>query len=158
LEERETQLATDIGSKEIGMYCLDASVLTNSEIEGEMHHEFSRGLMDKIRKEGIAVVVPEIALPEVAAAIARGTGDADKALEFVKTLRQLPNFVFIPIDRELSDSSSRLAAEHKLRGCDAIYVGVASFFNAKLITLDKEQMKRIPAHINASTPEEELKE
>jgi predicted nucleic acid-binding protein len=102
------------------MYCLDASVLINSEIEGEEHHEFSRRLIDKIRENRIAVVVPEIALPEVASAIARGTGDADKALEFVKTLRQLPNFVFVPIDRELSDSSSKLAAEHKLRGCDAI--------------------------------------
>jgi predicted nucleic acid-binding protein len=80
------------------MYCLDASVLTNSEIEGEEHHEFSRRLMDKIRENGIAVVVPEIALPEVASAIARGTGDATKALEFVNTLRQLPNFVFVPID------------------------------------------------------------
>jgi predicted nucleic acid-binding protein len=79
-------------------------------------------------------------------------------LKFVETLRQLPNFVFVPIDRELSNSSSKLAAEHRLRGCDAIYVGVASFFDAKLITLDKEQMKRILAHINASTPEEELKE
>jgi hypothetical protein len=36
--------------------------------------------MDKIRKDGTAVVVPEIALPEVASAIARGTGDADKFL------------------------------------------------------------------------------
>ncbi len=56
------------------MYCLDASVLTNSESGGEEHHEFSRELMDKIREDGTAVVVSEIALPEVASAIARGAG------------------------------------------------------------------------------------
>lgn len=138
------------------MYCLDASVLTNSEIEGEEHHEFSKELMERIRKDGIAVVVPEIALPEVASAIARGTGDADKALKFVRILRQLPNIVFIPLDSELSDSSSRLAAEYKLRGCDAVYVGVASSFNVKLITLDKEQRRKSPTRIDALTPEEEL--
>ncbi|WP_456475338.1 type II toxin-antitoxin system VapC family toxin [Candidatus Pyrohabitans sp.] len=138
------------------MYCLDASVLVNSVVEREEHHEFSRELMNRIRESNVNVVVPEIALPEIASAIARGTGIADKAIEFVGILRQLPNIVFIPIDSELADLSSKLAAEYKLRGCDAIYVGVASYFNAKLVTLDKEQQKRAPSYVEAITPKEEL--
>jgi len=138
------------------MYCIDASVLTNSQIEGEEHHEYSRKLMNFIAESETTVIVPEIALPEVASAIARGTGDAKKALEFTKTLRQLPNIVFIPLDSELSDLSSRLAAEYKLRGSDAVYVGAAELFNAKLITLDKEQLKRAPSHVLALTPKQEL--
>lgn len=113
------------------MYCVDASVLTNSEIEGEEHHEYSRELMKRIRESGVTVVAPEIAIPEVASAIARGTGDADKALRFVAALRQLPNIVFIPLDSELSDASSRLAAEHKLRGCDARIRGSRLLFRCE---------------------------
>jgi len=138
------------------MYCIDASVLTNSVIEGEEHHKYSRGLMERIREEGIRVVMPEIAMPEIASAIARGTKDPQKALRFITELRRLPNFLFIPIDQGLSESSSKLAAEHMLRGCDAIYVAVASFFNSKLITLDREQREKTPPHVNAASPKEEL--
>ncbi|HLB69669.1 MAG TPA: hypothetical protein VJJ51_01350 [Candidatus Methanoperedens sp.] len=76
------------------MYCIDASVLTNSEIEGEKFHEYSQKLMEIIKDRGITIVVPEIVLPEISSAIARGTDDTEKALEFVKELKQIPNIVF----------------------------------------------------------------
>ncbi|MFH0904952.1 MAG: hypothetical protein V1854_07205 [Methanobacteriota archaeon] len=68
------------------MYCLDASVLTNSEIESERFHEYSQKLMEIIKERGITIVVPEIVLPEISSAISRGTDDNEKALEFVKEL------------------------------------------------------------------------
>jgi predicted nucleic acid-binding protein len=54
------------------MYCIDASVFINSEIEGEQFHEYSAKLMQTIKKKGITIIVPEIALPEISSAIARG--------------------------------------------------------------------------------------
>jgi len=95
--------------------------------------------MKTIKKQEITIIVPEIALPEISSAIARRTDDTIKALEFVRELKQIPNVVFVPIDRELADEASRIAAEYRLRGCDAIYAAVAYMFNAKLITLDKQQ-------------------
>lgn len=62
------------------MYCIDASVFINSEIEGEQFHDYSAKLMQTIKKEGITIIVPEIALPEISSAIARGTDDTLKAL------------------------------------------------------------------------------
>ena len=47
------------------MYCIDASVFINSEIEGEQFHEYSAKLMQEIRERGITIIVPEIALPEI---------------------------------------------------------------------------------------------
>lgn len=138
------------------MYCIDASVITNSEIEKEELHEYSKKLMQRIKKEGITVIVPEIVLPEIASALSRGTEDAEKALKFVKELRRLPNFVFIPIDSELADSASDLAAKYGLRGCDSIYAAAASLFGIKLITLDSEQRTKASECINALTPQEEL--
>ncbi len=78
------------------MYCIDASVFINSEIEGEQFHEYSAKLMQDIRERGITIIVPEIALPEISSAIARGTNDPKKALEFVKELKQIPNIAHRP--------------------------------------------------------------
>jgi predicted nucleic acid-binding protein len=112
--------------------------------------------MQNIRERGIAIIVPEIVLPEISSAIARGTDDPEKALEFVKEIKQIPNIVFVPIDREPADESSRLAAEYRLRGCDAIYVAVAFMFNTKLISLDKQQAERAAECIEVTTPQDEL--
>ncbi len=139
------------------MYCIDASVFINSEIEGEQFHEYSAKLMQKIRERGITIIVPEIILPEISSAIARGTDDPENALEFVKELKQIPNIVFVPIDMELAEESSRLAAQYRLRGCDAIYVAVAFMFNARLISLDKQQSERAVECIEVATPQEELR-
>jgi predicted nucleic acid-binding protein len=67
------------------MYCIDASVLINSEIESEKLHEYSEKLMEKIREKGITILVPEIVLPEISSAIARGSNNSEKALEFRST-------------------------------------------------------------------------
>ncbi|MGB8217911.1 MAG: type II toxin-antitoxin system VapC family toxin [Candidatus Methanoperedens sp.] len=139
------------------MYCIDASVFINAEIEGEESHEYSAKLMQNLRDKGITIIVPEIVLPEISSAISRGTDDPEKALKFIKELKQIPSIVFVPIDREVSDHASKLAAEYKLRGCDAIYVAVAFIFRAKLISLDKQQIERAVEYIEAATPQEEIK-
>lgn len=138
------------------MYCLDASVITNSVIEKEEHHEFSKKLLDKIEEEKILVIVPEIILPEIASAIARGTDDEKKALDFVNKLVEFPNFIFIPVDRELALLSSDIAAKYRLRGSDSIYVSICKLFELKLITLDKEQKERAIKVIEVKTSKEEL--
>jgi predicted nucleic acid-binding protein len=139
------------------MYCIDASVFINSEIEGEQFHEYSAKLMQNIRERGITIIVPEIVPPEISSAIARGTDDPENALEFVKELKQIPNIVFVPIDMELTEESARLAAQYRLRGCDAIYVAVAFMFSARLISLDKQQSERAAECIEVATPQEELR-
>jgi len=138
------------------MYCIDASVLINSEIEGEDFHKYSRDLMNYIREKGIMAFVPEIVCAEVSSAIARGTDVTERAVEFADELREIPNFIFVPIDPVLSQLASKLAAEHRLRGCDAIYVAVAFLFKVKLITLDDQQRKRGSKCVETLTPEDEL--
>ena len=138
------------------MYCLDASVIVNSIIENEGHHEHSKKLLLKIKNQNILVVLPEIAMPEIASAISKGTGDAELSIQFVKELRKIPNFVFVPVDADISDFASRLAAEKWLRGADAIYVAISSIFNVKLITLDEEQRRKSKDIVKARTPMDEL--
>ena len=85
------------------MYCIDASVLTNSGTANEEFHEYSKGLLKVIKEREIMVVVPEIVLPEIASAISRGTGDPYRAIAVTSKLRQLPNFMFTPIEKEIRD-------------------------------------------------------
>lgn len=138
------------------MYCLDASVITNSFIEKEEHHQYSKELLSKIKRENIIVILPEITIPEVASAIARETKDSTLALEFTQSLRMIENFVFIPVDKEISNLASKIAAERKLKGSDSIYIAVAYTTKAKLITLDEDQKEKSKDLIQALTPFEEL--
>ena len=136
------------------MYCIDASVIVNSFFPGESHHQDSRELMKKIQTNQINVYLPEIILPEVSSAIARGTNDSDLAIEFVEQLLAIPTFNFIPIDREISFLAAELAARYKLKGADAIYVATAKYFNTPLITLDLHQKEKAHLCINVFTPKE----
>lgn len=138
------------------MYCLDASVITNSVIEAEKHYEYSKRLLLKIKNQNLLVVLPEVVIPEVASALSRGTGNSKLALEFVTELRKIPNFIFISIDSDISNFAAKLAAEKQLRGSDSIYVAVTSLFNVRLITLDIKQMEKSKATVKVLTPLEEL--
>ncbi len=44
------------------MYCIDASVFINAEIEGEEFNEYSAKLMQNFRDNGTTIIVPEIVL------------------------------------------------------------------------------------------------
>lgn len=138
------------------MYCIDASVIVNSVIEGEEHHEYSKELINRIRKKNIEIVVPQIILPEMSASIARKTNNEILAMNFIKRFIKVPNITIIPIDKSLAMFASEIAARYRIRGADSIYVAVASRFNVRLITLDDEQRKRSMKIIDVLTPEEEI--
>ncbi len=138
------------------MYCLDASVIVNAIVEKEPFHEFSLALMEHINKSRILVVFPNIVIPEVASAIARGTGSSANTKPLIRSLIEVPNFAFIPIDKELSLQAAELAAEHKLRGADSLYVAVAHQYGCKLVSLDEVQREKSSKLIETLTPKEEL--
>jgi predicted nucleic acid-binding protein len=54
-------------------------------------------------------------------------------------VRNLPNFIFVPIDQSISEISVEIASNYFLRGADSIYVAVAYKYNGALATLDKKQ-------------------
>jgi predicted nucleic acid-binding protein len=46
--------------------------------------------------------------------------------------------------------------DYQIRGYDAAYAALAQQRGAVLITLDRQQQERLPAHIVAQSPAEEL--
>jgi len=138
------------------MYVIDASVQVSDLYREDVHHEASRHLFKVIEANGWPVVCPEILLPEVAAAIARATDDSDLAQRLARSLRRVPYYRFIAVDEGLADLAAELAARHRIRGCDAIYVAVAHRLRIKLVTWDEQQRERAAGAVEVLTPAEEL--
>jgi predicted nucleic acid-binding protein len=138
------------------MYVIDASVHVADARPQEPHHIEARTLLAWMAAENHPVYLPEVVLAEIAAAISRGTGQIALALRLAAALRRVPHFQFVPVEQTLGDLAAEIAAHYQIRGCDAVYAALAQQQGAILITLDRQQRERLPAHIVARSPAEEL--
>jgi predicted nucleic acid-binding protein len=109
-----------------------------------------------MQDEGVPIVVPTLLLPEVAAAVYRGRGDADLARRFAAALHRLPHLVLVSVDEVLAEQAADVAAQHGLRGSDAVYAAVALRFGSTLVSLDREQRERVAAVLPTCLPAEVL--
>ncbi|MEP6775863.1 MAG: type II toxin-antitoxin system VapC family toxin [Chloroflexota bacterium] len=112
----------------------------------DAHHQAARTWIDTHILNGGFFVAPMIFVIEVASALARETlppndprADAYKA---VNQLYMLPIMRLVPIDQALVDEATDLAADHKIRGADALFVAVARQLALPLVTFDKYQLKQ----------------
>jgi predicted nucleic acid-binding protein len=101
--------------------------------------------------QSLPIIVPTLVLPEVAGAIGRTRGNPAQAQAFAIALGKLPTVTLMPLDQPLAQQSLMLAAQHGLRGADAVYAGVAAQTNCILITLDNEQLTRLANIVIAQT-------
>lgn len=123
---------------------IDASVFVSAFTPTEPAHQASRTFMLNVREQSIPILVPMLVLPEISAALSRGQGKPELGLAFVQELRNLPNITFVDVDNAVATLAVEIAANNRLRGSDAIYAAVALRFGTQLITLDKEQLDRLP--------------
>ena len=131
---------------------VDASVWVSRLLTHEVHHAASHRWLRDALAAGTRLVVPTLLPVEVAAAIARRTGDAAFAQQVVEDLLRLPPLRLIVVDRQLATSAAQLAAELRLRGADAVYVAAAHRLSLPLVSWDRELVARAASRIAASTP------
>ena len=139
-------------------YTIDASVFTNAFNPAEPGHAESNRLLALLQEKSTPIIVPALVLPEVAAAVARGQDDTELARRFAATLSQLPHLVLVPLDTTLAQQAADLAAQHRLRGSDAVYAAVALRFGSVLVTLDRQQRERVAQAVTTRWPAEALAE
>lgn len=135
-------------------FTLDASVLLNAFHPHEEGHAESRLCLARLEAAAVPIVVPNLLRVEVAAAVARGGGDAGRARRFAETLLRLPHLVVVPLDDRLAASAAGLAADHRLRGADAVYGAVAVRFGSALVSRDREQRERLAGVVRTYEPGE----
>jgi predicted nucleic acid-binding protein len=101
-------------------------------------------------------IAPTLLLPEVAAIIRRGRGDARLARILTLVLSRLPHWVLAPVNPALAQQAVAVAAQHGLRGSDAVYATVALRFGSPPVTLDRDQRERAASVLTAITPADAL--
>jgi predicted nucleic acid-binding protein len=133
---------------------IDASVFVNAFSPTERGSEQSWRFLAQIREAEIPVFVPTLMLVEVVASLARKQNNTTLAMEWMEEIQQLSFLTFISLDDDLARESATIAASHRLRSSDAVYVAVARRFGAALVTLDSEQAQRaaplVPVRLPAS--------
>jgi len=131
---------------------VDASVFVNAFSPTEEGSDQSLEFITKLKNEGTPIIQPTLFLPEVIAAIARKKDNRELALELALELRSFSSLTLVALDENLANFASEVAAGNRLRGSDAIYAAVALRFGTELITLDREQLDRLPGVLAVRAP------
>jgi predicted nucleic acid-binding protein len=119
-------------------------------------HAESLAILTAIRDAGDPVILPTLLLPEIAAAAARASDDSTGALQYASATAALPHVTLISLTPTTARQAAELAANHRLRGADAVYVAVAQRYGTTLVSRDEEQRSRGSAVVTCQTPEEAL--
>ena len=138
------------------MFTVDASVYINALPPTEEGSSESRAFLEHVHRQAITVFSPTLLLVELAAVVARVFNDTRRGIAYARVVHQLPGQVWLPLDARLTDVALTLAAQHRLRGADAVYTAVAQQTGAILVTLDHQQLTRHPPSVRAVTPAEAL--
>jgi predicted nucleic acid-binding protein len=131
---------------------IDASVFVSAFTPSESAYQESKAFMLDVRGQSTPIIVPVLILPEISAALSRGQGKSELGMAFVQELRNFPNTTFIDVDESIAMLAAEVAANNRLRGSDAVYAAVALRFGTDLITLDKEQLDRLPKVLSVRKP------
>ena len=131
---------------------IDASVFVSAFTPTESAHQISKTFMMSVREQSVPIIVPILVLPEISAAIARGQGKPELGIAFANELKKFPNITLIDLDESLASLAVEVAAQHRLRGSDAVYAAVALRFGTQLVTLDREQLERLPKVLSVRAP------
>jgi predicted nucleic acid-binding protein len=140
------------------MYTLDASVHISALNSLEPESGASQALLRLVHQRQIPLLCPTLLPVEVAAAIGRLMDDADRAVAMAALVRDWPNQTLVPLDSAVVDRASDLAARSRLRGADAVYAAVAQQYGTTLITLDRQQLERLPPEVRTARPADVLGE
>jgi predicted nucleic acid-binding protein len=137
-------------------YTVDASVVVNAFNPHEEGHAESFHFLSAIQERANPVIVPTLLVPEVASAVARASDDVAGALQYAMATAGLPHLTLVSLTGAVARQAADLAATHRLRGADAVYVTVARRYGTTLVTRDAEQRTRGAEIVTCQTPEEAL--
>ena len=134
------------------MAVIDASVYVALINAKEKEHTSSWTWFEQAKNEQQTIAAPVILLAEVAAALSLGVGDLSLAHRVVGQLKRSRVIELVPVTHALAEQAAFIAGDYRIRGCDAIYVALASKLEDCLITLDQQQLERGGAVVSVGRP------
>jgi predicted nucleic acid-binding protein len=131
---------------------VDASIWISSLVEWDEHHELcDRWLYSQLAAEE-AIVLPSLALAEIAGAVARRTGNSERGCRAVMKVLDIPGVRIVDLTERLAYTAATLAAQYSIRGADAVYVATAQLVSAPLATTDRELAFRVGSYVAVVQP------
>ncbi len=140
------------------MYTLDASVHISALNPTEADSVSSQAFLAQVQRQRLPLFCPTLLLVEIAAAVARAFGEVERAVVLATALRGWSNQTLVSLDEALTDRAVNLAARARLRGADAIYAAVAQRYGTTLVTLDRQQLERLPPLVKTARPGDVLRD
>jgi predicted nucleic acid-binding protein len=134
------------------MAVIDASVYVALINAKEEHHATSWKWFEDAQASGESIIAPAILLAEVASALSRGVGDSALAHRAVEHIKRAGIIEVVPVALPIAELAASIAADHQIRGCDAIYVATAKQYSETLITLDRQQLEWAISVVSTRAP------
>ena len=134
------------------MAVIDASVYIALINAREKEHASCRTWFQRARATQEPVVAPVILLAEVSAALRQGVEGEGLAHRVVQHLKGSQLIELVPVTLALAEQEAIIAADHRIRGCDAVYVALADQRGEHLVTLDRQQLERGAAVVTTHEP------
>jgi predicted nucleic acid-binding protein len=134
------------------VYTIDASVHVSALNPTEADSAGSRAFLAQVQQEHIPLFCPTLLLVEIAAAVVRALGDSGRAVALTEVIRSWPGQTLVPLGEALASRAADLAAIAQLRGGDAVYAAVAQQYGTTLVTLDRQQLERLPPLVKTARP------
>lgn len=125
-------------SSETQIYRIDANIFARDADPTDPDHPTCRTFLEALDQRQIPIIVPNLVLAEVAAAVSRTRRDPIRARIITDSIATFAHIQLVPLDDQLAREASELAADRALRGADAVYVAVARRYSCILISLDRE--------------------
>lgn len=135
------------------MTVVDANVFITGLLTGEARHHASVRWLARQSELEAPILIPSLALAEVAGALARRLSSPLFAVRAVQRIIHLPGLTVVSLDHDIGMQAAELAAILKLRGADATYVAVARVARQPLATWDQEMMARAAPVVEIVRPE-----
>lgn len=134
------------------MAVIDASVYIALINAHEPFHQGSWAWFEAARAAQEPIAAPTILLAEVAAALSRGVGSPQLAQRVVQQIQESGIIALYAVNQPLAAQAAQIAAEHLIRGCDAVYVALAVQLGEELVTLDQQQLERSARVVRTHKP------
>jgi predicted nucleic acid-binding protein len=131
---------------------IDASVFIAAARTTEPNFASSGGFLKQARAILAEVICPVLVLPECSAAITRRTSNPALALTLITAIEGWPDLQLIQLTSARARRAAQLAATHRLRGADSIFLATAEEFTTLLVTWDDEMLQRGAAVVTVITP------
>lgn len=132
---------------------VDASVWVAIFWPDDPRHTASRHWIERQVDAEEDLLIPALALPEVAGPIRRRTGAHILAQQAIKAMLELPGVTVMPVTEELGKVSGEFAGALSLKGGDAVYAALAFMENVPLVSWDNEHIERCPGRVATRTPD-----